>query len=170
MNLLDCGPEDGGLVVYEGSHLLHEEFFKTHIVPVKDDWYMFSKSNKELEFYASCKKVKPCCNAGDMLIWDSRTVHYASLPTGRKCRSAIYVCMTPAEWAGPEVIKMKRRAFEEKRMTNHWPHDPKLFDANPRTYWNEDAKRGPVSKEMPVLSDVGRKLAGLVPYEDENKE
>ncbi len=29
---------------------------------------------------------------------------------------------------------------------------------------NEDAKRRPVSKGMPLLNDVGRKLAGLVPY------
>jgi len=151
VNLLENSADDGGLVVYEGSHLLHEDFFKKHNVPLSGgDWYMFSQTNGEMDFYKDCKKTKICCNPGDMLLWDSRTVHFASTPTGRKFRSCIYICMTPATWATDAAIKMKRRAFEEKRMTNHWPHDPELFELHPRGWSEDDDKKFPVSKKMPA--------------------
>lgn len=38
VNLLPNGPEDGGLEVLEGSHLLHESFWKKFGIEVAEDW------------------------------------------------------------------------------------------------------------------------------------
>ncbi|KAI8313461.1 hypothetical protein K4K61_007963 [Colletotrichum sp. SAR11_59] len=47
INLSPNGPEDGGLVVYPGSHKLDDEFFDTHpdvaLLPNNKDVYLFSK-------------------------------------------------------------------------------------------------------------------------------
>jgi hypothetical protein len=56
-------------------------------------------------------------------------------------------------------MKKKREAFDEMRMTSHWPHKIKLFPKMPRTYGAE--VKPVVDLEKPVLNELGRKLAGF---------
>jgi len=166
VNLLDCGEEDGGLVVYDGSHKLHTAFFEAHTEAKHGDWYLFCREKGELDFYASCKQIKVCAKAGDMILWDSRTVHYATRPTGKRNRSVIYICMTPAEWAHETAIKKKKKAFADKRMTTHWPHCPILFPVKPRSYGKKEVETHfPVSRKLATLNSTGKRLAGLLPYD-----
>ena len=57
------------------------------------------------------------------------------------------------------LFKKKKKAFEEMRMTTHWPHKPKLFPKMPRTYGNVIPPVEDISP--PVLTELGRKLAGF---------
>jgi hypothetical protein len=66
--------------------------------------------------------------------------------------------MTPRAWAKPAVLKKKREHFERGRMTNHWPHMPKLFPEVPRTYGGP--KEAVPPQEEIVLTELGRRLAG----------
>ena len=67
--------------------------------------------------------------------------------------------MTPRRLSTEANLKKKRKAMEELRMTSHWPHKPKLFPVNPRTYGGE--LPNVTNIERPILSDIGRRLAGF---------
>lgn len=96
INLIDNGPKDGGLVVMKGSHKFNDEFFKSHSMEKKeawgkvpDDWHGFD--DEEVQWFEDkgCEIIKVCCEAGDLIVWDSRTVHYNVLPEGEKTRAVI---------------------------------------------------------------------------------
>lgn len=171
INLSTSGPEDGGLVVYPGSHLLNDEFFDTQTD--KTTWepldrYMFSKD--QLYWFAerNIKPFKVCADVGDLIMWDSRTVHYGSEPSeaSNTIRTAIYAAYTPAHLATAETLKTKADIFEEWGGTTHWPHD-NVVKRSYQTFL-EDGTRDPRDRnrprELPELSDKLLKLAGVKPY------
>ena len=43
------------------------------------------------------------------------------LEAGMRCRFVVYMCYQPAAMATAEDMALKRRAFEEHRVTTHWP-------------------------------------------------
>eukprot|EP01112_Ceratiomyxa_fruticulosa_P010084 TRINITY_DN2655_c0_g4_i3.p1 TRINITY_DN2655_c0_g4~~TRINITY_DN2655_c0_g4_i3.p1 ORF type:complete len:318 (+),score=68.19 TRINITY_DN2655_c0_g4_i3:123-1076(+) len=158
LNLLDNGPNDGGLIVLDKSHLKHAEFFKTNPHRLNEiDWCRIR--NEELDFYKDCKEIKLCPNAGDFLVFDSRTIHYACAPSEGTYRAAMYICMLPASLATPRQIEAKREAFNRKMLTSHWPHKVFVFSDE-----EGKAKVNLVDHNMPVLTERMKKMAGLVPY------
>lgn len=96
LNLAPNGPNDGGLIVMKGSSALNEEFFATHESKQTTwgpaDWYGFSE--KDVEWFKSkgCEAIKVCADPGDLILWDSRQVHYNELPKSDAVRSVL--CMT----------------------------------------------------------------------------
>jgi hypothetical protein len=118
-----------------------------------------------MSYFKDCKAVKVCCNAGDMILWDSRTAHYAIQPRGTRYRMVVYVSMLPASGTSEAQLKKKKQAFENKRTTSHWAVPVKLFPKNPHTYGNKDIiEKFPVDATLPVLTQRAKQLAGLVPY------
>jgi ectoine hydroxylase-related dioxygenase (phytanoyl-CoA dioxygenase family) len=163
---------DGTLTFLKGSHKYHKDAaVKFNIT---DEYAKFSSKDKEdwvkltpeqQYFYTNeCNCVQECikCPAGSMVLWDSRTIHCGREPTrGREkenIRCIAYVCMTPRSLATSANLRKKTTAFEELRMTTHWPHKPKLFGKHPRTYG------GPLPNvteiNPPILAHLGRRLAG----------
>ena len=41
----------------------------------------------------------------------------------RLLRATCYICMTPAEWASPEVLRQRQLGYEYNLTTSHWPHE-----------------------------------------------
>lgn len=143
INLVDNGPEDGGLVVMRGSHKLNDEFFESHSTDKKakwgkvpDDWHGFDDDEVAWFEERGCEIVKVECEAGDLIVWDSRTVHYNVLPKGKKTRAVICelmtpglhsderiniacsdACYTPAALSTPEQLAMKKEIFENRDRT-----------------------------------------------------
>ena len=70
--------------------------------------------------------------------------------------------MTPRSKCSVKDLEKKKKAFEEMRMTTHWPHKPKLFPKSPRTYGNEIPPILDIPK--PELSHLGMKLSGFSFY------
>ena len=108
------------------------------------------------------------CPKGSLVCWDSRTIHCGvearkSLKnTGRekpKFRSIVYTCYKPRLFANEKSIIKKQKAFEEMRMTSHWPCKVKLFPKNPRTWGNEMPEITKINP--PVLTNLGELLAGF---------
>ena len=58
-----------------------------------------------------------------------------------------------------EDLLKKQKALKELRLTTHWPSKPRLFPKNPRTYGNPLPDICTI--DPPVLSDLGKKLAGF---------
>eukprot|EP00455_Lapot_gusevi_P031170 TRINITY_DN3368_c0_g1_i3.p1 TRINITY_DN3368_c0_g1~~TRINITY_DN3368_c0_g1_i3.p1 ORF type:complete len:340 (+),score=32.95 TRINITY_DN3368_c0_g1_i3:67-1086(+) len=171
VNLFPCGPSDGGLVALEGSHRLHARLFgpKGPFANNRDNWRRFTDEDIE-KHYSGCTRVKVNCEPGDMVLWDSRTVHMGSRPFRRSeeekevppARAAVYVCMTPAVWQTPKDRQNRRVWFEQGRMTTHWPYRCKLFPVNPRTYGDmSKIERFSFRPPKPQLTQLGRELAGL---------
>ena len=130
----------------------------------KADWIKLTP-----EMYEGYTEEKCCsqecikCPKGSLVLWDSRVVHCGKEPdkgrTNPNTRYIVYICMTPRRLSTEANLKKKRKAMEDLRMTSHWPHKPKLFPVNPRTYGGE--LPNVTNIEKPILSDVGRRLAGF---------
>lgn len=171
VNLSPSGPEDGGLVIYPGSHKYNDQFFDTQTDPKtweKSDIYMFSP--EELSWFKN-KGIAPhkvCAEVGDLILWDSRAIHYGSEPSenSSQIRTAIYTCCTPARLASEESIKLKAEIFEKWAGTTHWPHDNIQLRENRALF--EDGTQDPLDRpeplEKPELSDKLLKLAGVKRY------
>lgn len=132
VSLYDADCRTGGLTVVPQSHLRFNE--------VVED-----QQNPEVDYctvqpYCSVLQELPrrlvCCKAGDLVIWDSRTVH-ANAPApqqpicerGRLLRAVGYICMVPAKFATSEVLKGRRSAYEYRVGTSHWPQKLDLGEA-----------------------------------------
>jgi len=160
----DVEPGDGTLAFYEGSHLLHAEFAQRFGVTEKGDWYQLKEAEQVAFYRTRCGEVKRIvCPRGSMVFWDSRTIHCGSEPMrGRpnpKLRAVVYACYQPRACASQRAIEKKRKAFEERRTTSHWPARPKLFGKRPRTYGAALPEVTPPPD--PVLTALGTRLAGF---------
>lgn len=111
---------------------------------------------------------KVCADVGDLIVWDSRTVHYGAEPTeeSTQIRTVIYSSYTPATLASKEQLALKKQVFEEFGGTTHWPHDNIVARAT--TTLLEDGTRDPkdrdMPREMPDMTPQLLKLAGAMPY------
>jgi hypothetical protein len=129
--LTDAHPGTGGLVVVPGSHTDHQwlcERFDTgtahgHLMPVPT---------------GTLEPVwMPLARAGDLIVWDSRTVHGVSAPLfamtpparvsgepdGGLLRIAAYISMRPPPPRVDEQLLQARRDAHGRGLgTAHWPH------------------------------------------------
>jgi len=137
VSLTDATPATGGLCVIPGSHTSHEDLMTYAATHDRDHVRVPSPGINPL-----CRHPKLVrCLAGDLVLWDSRTVHcntpalFDSLevpPTGaahssathrsdRLLRVAVYVCMLPAHTLSAEARDLRRLAFAAHIGTTHWP-------------------------------------------------
>jgi ectoine hydroxylase-related dioxygenase (phytanoyl-CoA dioxygenase family) len=159
----DVNVGDSTLAFLEGSHNYHKEFSeKTGVVDTKD-WYKLNE--KEFEFFksAGCEEKRIKCPRGSLVLWDSRTIHCGTEAFKQRAKSnfrcIVYVCYQPRNLCNEKNIVKKRKAFEEMRMTTHWPCKIKLFPKTPRTFGRELPEFKTISK--PMLTDIGLRLAGF---------
>jgi ectoine hydroxylase-related dioxygenase (phytanoyl-CoA dioxygenase family) len=81
LNLAPNGPKDGGLVVLQKSHSLSREFFEQNLKTSSPaDWFRFHDNQVKWFEKKGCTWKKVCADAGDLILWDSRTIHYNVLP------------------------------------------------------------------------------------------
>ncbi|OCL04430.1 hypothetical protein AOQ84DRAFT_300902, partial [Glonium stellatum] len=162
------GPNDGGLVVCEGAHLLSEQFHKEMAweepIPAwNPEWYRFTEKGMEWLKNHGCEWIKVCAEPGDLLLWDSRTPHYNVSPTGKIPRFCIYTCYMPVNGATQEDLIKKKKAFENRQGTSHWPNAQYVTSNDGK----RDEKPDPTNRYRPVtepqLDERGFKLTGI-PY------
>lgn len=164
---LDVNEDDATLVVLEKSHLLHKQFGEVHNKTDKEDWYKLTTEEYQWYVDQGCVERRISCPKGSLVLWNSKTIHCGVEPLRTRknpnIRAVCYLCYQPKNLLSSKelekCIKKKQKAFYEKRTTSHWPLRTKLFPKNPRTYGGElpDVKEIP----LPVLSDLGKNLAGL---------
>lgn len=127
-NLAPNGPQDGGLCVLRGSHLLHEEHFASQggFNPEQDsgereNGYNFSHDDADWFRARGCEETKVCAGEGDLILWDSRLVHWNASPVGEQVRFATYVCYCPRGLMGEDGLRRKLEVFRERKSTTHFP-------------------------------------------------
>jgi hypothetical protein len=155
VTLYDVDARTGGFCVIPGSHLHHDALLDAakagdrNFVPVPRDFPVLSEA-----------QVIPVCKAGDMVLWDSRSIHCntpAIAPptanTGELLRMVGYVCMTPRRLATEEVLSTRVKIFERGLSTSHWPHllSYKISDSDDRD----------CTKSIADISQEQRELIGV---------
>lgn len=134
VSLTDCNENTGGFCVIPGSHHQHTELMKSAATNSQN----FVMVPADSPILAS-QQILPVCYAGDMILWDSRTVHCntpalvesPNTPVDQLLRIVGYICMTPTsfidrngdnELSRQEVLETRVRLYERNIGTSHWPH------------------------------------------------
>jgi hypothetical protein len=159
----DVDDGDSTLTILESSNDYHKDFQDKFKTTEKNNWYKLNEED-ELKFYEDkyCLEKRIKCPMGSVVLWDSRTIHCGSEPlkTREKMnfRNIAYLCYMPKKMCSEKNVQKKIKAFEEMRMTTHWPCNAKLFPKNPQTYGGpiQDMAQIPT----PILNELGRKLVG----------
>lgn len=148
MNFYPSGPHDGGFVVVPKSvHMINEAFEKYDDLCTKktrDFVRLFPEDKFWVEAVNAVKRdattkydlypVKLNLAPGDLVLWDSRSIHCNGPPTKLSSdpkaktqlkRLAAYVCMTPTSLATniEQLLKFRIYAFQYGITTTHWPHE-----------------------------------------------
>lgn len=155
----------------EGSSKLFDKFFalnppdRTQGIGAKHyDFCPFKGPHVEWYKEQGCKLVKVCAEPGDLILWDSRSMHYAAFPTSDEIRTIIYACYTPAKLAKPEDMKLKSELFKRWEATTHWPHCNIYGHGKAKVDGKVDVLERDEPLEKPVLTDQILKLAGVIRY------
>jgi len=126
--LLPVTSVSGGLQVVPNSHLEGEKeaFKQTHAhMQFSGDWCPCDDDDLKR------RAVLLLADPGDLILWDSRTIHGGLVGTGKNpkgepvelSRLALTVAMTPREWASSFVQQRRREGFESGENFNHCPHE-----------------------------------------------
>lgn len=158
---------DATLTVLVGSHKYHGDFAaRFNKKDVRTDWYKLN-GQEELDYFIEekqCAPVSIACPAGSLVLWDSRTMHAGQESLkGRAApnfRMIAYLCYLPRVQSIPRDLTKKQKAFNEQRMTSHWPQKAKLFGKNPQTYGAALPDITPLGPPRNV-GLIGMKLAGF---------
>jgi hypothetical protein len=155
-------PGDATLLVMPKSHLYHKEIATEFNLTDKEDWFKLDEEQIEAYRKKGCEEVRIECPRGSMVVWDSRTVHCGVESLKERetpnFRCVAYTCYMPRRMATENQLQKRIHAFEEKRMTTHWPCHVKLFPIQPRTYGDVLYETTPLPD--PTLTDLGRRLVG----------
>lgn len=169
-NLSKSGPEDGGLTVYPGSHKAVESFFDEQTDRSKwerNDFFKFAEGQVSWFRDQGFKPHKVTAEAGDLIIWDSRLIHYGAEPTKASdtIRTVAYVAYAPAKLASPETLEKKKEGLGNWLATTHRPHEDILLRPIHPTLLDgaiDERRSEPLNK--PELTDRLLKLAGVKQY------
>lgn len=134
VSFYDANEGTGGLCVVPKSHLMHSKLMDyaacndNDLVPIPIHDTVLNH------------KRLVTCKAGDLILWDSRTIHcntpaikQPTMPSNEPIRAVSYVCMTPKDFANEVVLYNRRQAFLAGLGTSHWPH---LFKPVSRPPWD----------------------------------
>lgn len=123
VSLTEVSAGTGGLCLIPGSPTFHDEVVE--LTGVENNYVKVPGSFHALRH----QQILPLCHAGDMILWDSRTIHCSTpalvAPTASPdelLRIAAYVCMTPRKLATAEVIDNRVQAYMRDMTLHHWPH------------------------------------------------
>jgi len=125
-------PEIGGNIVVPGSHKWFAEIPQRYPerlsrLPELMDHFRFPADDPQLQ---TTPPVMCHMEAGDMMLWDSRTVHCSSPGPGpvhatdqtapNLLRAASLVCMMPRSHSNEDVIAKRRAAVVSRTSTTNW--------------------------------------------------
>ena len=155
VTLFDANETTGGLTVIPGSHK-HFKDVISDFATGDGDFVPLPPSVPILNLPKRLVRAR----AGDLLLWDSRTLHCnspaVSPPTADPAellRAVSYVCMTPKSWASEETLALRRQAFIDSVTTSHWPHEYTAASQRPPT--------GLAPKDPIAAGPVVRALVGF---------
>ena len=150
------------LVVYEGSHKLHAQYFEDRGIKGSKNW---CKIDPEYLKEIHDKKRVLTVPAGSLVLWDSRTFHQNQYgaPESEE-RIVQYVCYLPKEHEKyTEKVREKRQKyFDMRRTTSHWPYPVTVNGLQPQTFGDESKKIDYTKLTPPNLEDMKKEIKRLI--------
>ena len=125
--LADSTDKSGTIEFVRGSHRAHQKLARRHC-PSENATLDGTEGVWEFvpippsDPLLRSDTVRPVIRAGDVVLWDARTVHRVCKPTGDAPRLVAYVCHVPRSFADAATLKRRRIFFEQAIATTHWPH------------------------------------------------
>lgn len=141
------------LVVYEGSHKLHEEYAKEYNLTSTKDWLLIEQNYLDK---ISDKKRVLNVKAGSLVLWDSRTFHqnqYGAKDNNEE-RIVQYVSYLPRCNLTKKMLEKRQKYFADKRTTSHWAYPVKVNGLQPQNYGNALLKINYSELVAPKLEDL----------------
>jgi hypothetical protein len=146
VSLYENTAEDGCLLVYDGSHLLFNEFFVARKVAAreegkkkkvaKNNWYQLTPWDHEWFATRHCRLVRVAAPKGCMVLWNSKTVHSSAFALEDRVnpvmRMVLYVCMVPRRYVDKKTQTKRLTMVLEGRTSSHSPLFPKSNVVVPR--------------------------------------
>jgi len=162
--LLPVTEESGGLQVVPDTNTDEvQEYLRDNYPGTKSglfDWCELRHNDK----YIGTGKFL-LANPGDLILWDSRTIHGGHVGTGKEkdnntnpelTRLSLTVCMSPLSKATPQVLEKRRLAFKNGWTLTHWP-----YEFNRHTMGNTNGSNIKNKTYVPpVLNEEQLKLVG----------
>ena len=149
------------LCVYEGSHMLHEQYMKDKSLTGKKNWQLIDHGYLE-----SIKDKKRILNikAGSLVLWDSRTFHQNQYGAPGEERIVQYVCFLPKNnEKNTKTQKEKRlKYFETRRTTSHWPYSLHVNSLQPQHFGNKNLLIDYSTLTVADLSDFEEKIKQII--------
>jgi hypothetical protein len=166
VNLIPSSPATGGNVMVPGSHkrfdqipaLYPERLSRIH---PKIDHFRFPNDDVLL---ADTQPIICHMEAGDLMLWDSRTIHCSSpgleTPTNDRelLRAASLICMMPKSKSNPDVIEMRKAAVQNLTSTTNW--SDRFINADEFPDVAAVGKNAFNLPPVPALNSNQRKLVG----------
>ena len=167
VNLRPTSESTGGNVIVPGSHRMFPEIPKLYAerlarIDPSIDHFRFPKEDPLI-----LEKGPITCHmeAGDLLLWDSRTVHCSNpgsgedLPDNELIRAISLICMMPRSKSNDEVISRRKAAISKRTSTTNWSDRFVNADQFPQITSAENAEKftWPLA---PELNDNQLKLVG----------
>jgi hypothetical protein len=146
--------EDGGLCVYPSSHRLHGLDLALLLELNQDETFLYYP-DKLFEYFPKLQPLKLNINAGNFVLWDSRTAH-GSIPISpernkvqiepdnllvdvfKYNRLVQYICYSQRNKSTEEQLDIREEAYMNGYGTNHMANDPRIIEIVSFTDLNED--------------------------------
>ena len=150
---------DRTLVVYEGSHKLHEEYAKEYNLTSTKDWLLIE--HDYLDKISDKKKILNI-KAGSLVLWDSRTFHQNQYGTNNEERIVQYVSYLPRCNLTKKMLEKRQKYFTDKRTTSHWAYPVKVNGQQPQNYGDAKLKINYSELVKPELEDLIEEITKLI--------
>jgi ectoine hydroxylase-related dioxygenase (phytanoyl-CoA dioxygenase family) len=140
------------LVVYEGSHKLHEQYAKDKNLKSSKNWLLIEQDY--LNKIQDTRRVVHA-KAGSLVLWDSRIFHQNEY--GGACneeRIVQYVSFLPRHGLTKKMQEKRKEYFLTRRTTSHWAYPVKVNGMQPQNYGNKDLVIDYSLLKPPELDDM----------------
>jgi ectoine hydroxylase-related dioxygenase (phytanoyl-CoA dioxygenase family) len=165
VNLLPTSREIGGNVIIPGSHKFFENLpneYEERLsrLPLDIDHFRFPNDDPKL---SSSKAVMCHMEPGDLLLWDSRTIHCSNSgseldqDTTGLIRAASLICMMPKNLSSEDILEKRREAVEKLISTTNWTNSFRNADEFPLILEAKDRDKYQWPKK-PTLNEYQKSL------------
>lgn len=148
------------LIVYEGSHLIHSEYFSDK-PKSSGNWNLID--HETLDKLKDSRKILKV-NAGSLVIWDSRTFHQNCYGNPSEERLVQYLSYLPKQSPkNTKSMQTKRlKYFTERRTTSHWAYPIRVNSLQPQTYGDKSKLIDYSTLSEPNLENLIESIKNLI--------
>jgi hypothetical protein len=124
--LTNSDASTGSVSFLVASHKHHADTLQRYhrdVDSMQPSNWQFLKLTEDDPLVRRCDHYTPSLKPGDMVLWDSRTVHCVVPATDSlTSRLVAYVCMVPRSFACEKTLRRRKDAFRRGASSTNWPH------------------------------------------------